>query len=191
MNVLQFWVGQFGDAAQRAEVKGMLLDLTELDDGWSIVTERSWRTGVIGSRSDVGRRARRAGTFTALRRFKKEAPYRGLFVEAICCASPDDSRRMLSKMETTLIFYPRRRSSVEATIPGVVTPGTFREPPYASEMLVRTKLGTSSQKLIAGSVSNALFVVSGSGFDGGWDWADLESIATAQAAKLEARLPAF
>jgi hypothetical protein len=188
MNILQFLIGQIGDDTARRASVAMLLDRPELPGAgqWAIVTERTWRTGTIGASTDVGRRARRAGTFTALRRFRQDSPYRGLFVQALPFASQEDAESMVPRLRGLAMSYPSAIVVEEHALEGHLVPEVAN--PSVYEVSVVRKQQSSSQKLIAGSVAHVAFVVSGSGFGQGWLWDDVTEVAMLQSLKIRRAL---
>jgi hypothetical protein len=181
--ILRFFVGQFGDRALKEKTREMLLGSSDLDGDWTLLGERSWRTGALGWRSEIARRARRAGTFTARCAFN-QGPYRGLFIQVFCYATPGDAEAKLSDVFSRLI-YTKAKRKLHARA-GIEIPEGFSKQWQIKEIVSETKKGLGSQKLIAGSVSSVVFLVAASGYDeGGWEWEDVGSIATAQAAKIE------
>jgi len=186
MFLLHFLFGQFGDPALNARARDMLLANSDLDGDWTALGERSWRTGVLVGRNEILRRARRAGTFTAHRGFK-QGPERGLFVQVACYATPGDAEARLPDVFSRLIYAKAKRKLHGPARSEI--PGSCPEHWQTKEILSQARKGLASQKLIAGAVSSVVFIVSGSGYDdNGWEWEDVGSLATAQAAKIEARL---
>jgi hypothetical protein len=188
MLVMQRLVGQFGDRALKEQARDLLLGSSDLDGTWTVLGERSWRTGVAGGRNEIARRARRAGTFTAHRAFKR-GPDRGLFLQVICYATPGDAAARLPDVFSRLIYAkPERKLHARA---GSENPEGFSKEWQTRELVSQTKKGLISQKLIAGGVSSVVFMVSVSGYDdGSWEWEDVGLIATAQAARIQAALAA-
>lgn len=186
MNILflvRFLLGQFGDNALRAQAKAMLLDNSDLEGDWTMLGERSWRTGVVGQFSEIKRRARRAGTFAASRFFRRGAS-RGVMVQVICYATPGDAETRLPRALTRRVHI-KAKWKLHSTA-DIEIPKGFAESWRFNEIIHTTKLGLASQKIIAGVVSNVLFVVSGGDItESPFGWEDLGSIAKAQAAKIE------
>jgi hypothetical protein len=188
MNIIQFALGQMGKRHLRQQAVELLLDESELPQGpWIVTANRSWRSGLVGRSTEISRNARRAGTFTALRRFRQETPDRYLFLEVMVLASAEDARLALPQLRERMVMHPGRTLLSERQVEGLEVPGVDR--PWLYEMSVQPKAKKrSSEKLIGASISHVVFAVIASGFDDGWEWRDVTPVASAQAAKIRANV---
>lgn len=158
-------------------------------DGWSVLDERTWRTGISGPPTEWGRRARAAGGVTAWRSFKAAPGKRWCWVQVVPLASEEDA---LSSLDGIWDRSVRNlRSRVTLVREQDVDVGAF---PGAGEVRAREQHtagrahgpdGTGVALILAAACGTCVIVVSGTGTPE-WTWDELVSVAARQAALIGA-----
>lgn len=188
-------VAQLGPRAARKHAREMLVDRADLPgDGWKQGRfDLVWRTGFRTRPSEAARRARRARTFTAIRRFKHIAPPRWLWVEVIPFTSALDALSVLPDLETLFTRNPRARATSEGRLEPLEIP-ELADFPYVYEASTIDRVGgrAGCSRYVAGAAGHVVFLVGCSGFgpDGSWPWADVAAVAAAQASRITSVLAA-
>jgi hypothetical protein len=186
MNRLQFAIGQFGKRSVRMSSLAMLLDESELPDAdWTLLHERSWRTGAGGMKSEEVRAAHRIGTFTAIRLFEHVFRNRWVWIEVMPFASAQDAQSAVPKIRTGLVSNPNATVTVieERTIEDQEVPGLAH--PLVFEQVTTGRNGRGAARYIGGHVDRVLFLVSTSASEAGWPWNEVTSLASLQCLKIQ------
>src|SRR5580658_7353128 len=102
--LLELAIAQIGVGRERDYSLAMLLEPSELPgEGWSMLSERCWRTGFrlrLTRADSPGRRARRAGSITAARSFVQATPSREMWVEVQPFVTEADAESVVAVTDT-------------------------------------------------------------------------------------------
>jgi len=176
-----------GPPARRRSLR-MLITIADLPgDGWKLTSESGWRSGTLGRRSPVRRRAYKSGTYQVVRRFRQSDPPRSLLAEVLPTATSEDGESQVRKARSAIVESNSEVvRSEEKEIEGI------RVPNVESSMIwetvnVRGDL-RGYERIICGRVENITFMVAGAAWGEGWSWNDLIAIASAQATKVRTQL---
>jgi hypothetical protein len=187
MNNLQAFISRIGPKLVKERALAMLLESFELPgSSWRVFRQGAFRTGAWGSKpSEYGRRAKRAGSFSAKRSFEQATPHRWLVLQVIPLVSVADAEALVPSLRKT--FRPNPRSKVTVTeereIDDQAIPGIGTTWLYEQKM---TGVGGAKMeaRYVGGNVGNIVLVVVSSGEVGAWPWDELGDVARAQAAKI-------
>jgi hypothetical protein len=154
-------------------------------DGWSVIDERTWRTGIAGPATGWGRRARAAGSVTAWRSFQAASAQRWCWDQVVPLVSAADALSALDEAADRGIGNPRASVTVtrghDAGIGAFPGAGNVR----AREQHTTGPGGDGVAMMLAAACGTYLIVVSGSGSPQ-WTWEEMISVARRQAALLTA-----
>lgn len=176
---------QLGSPKSRNLTISSLLGPADLpESGWRIFSEKSWRTGRMGEASERRLRARRAGTFSALRSLEHPATMKLILVRAVPMASEADAILEASEGWTGLVKRPHASGAVYMSVP-VMSP-EFDGLPAAqlSEQDIEGSYGPARMRSIRGSIGAVAFSVGCGARGDGWTWDDVFAITRIQIAKL-------
>ena len=179
-------------AAQLAPKPGarqVLARVVTVDDlpggGWSVIDERTWRTGVSGWATEWGKRARAAGSVTAWCSFEAVAGRQGCWVQVVPLVSELDALSALEEAGDRALRNLRSKVTVlrEHDVDIEAFPGASRV--WAHEQHTSGPGGEGVAKMLAAASGACLIVVSASG-PPQWAWDSVVSIARRQAELLSA-----
>lgn len=167
--------------ARRALARVVTVDDLPGSD-WTVLDQRTWRTGISGSATEWGRRARAARSVTAYRSF--QAAFRqGCWVQVIPLASESDALSAIEEVGNRLLRNPQSRATIlrEQDVEIDPFPGAGRV--WAHEMHTTGPLGDGVTKILAAAVSSYLIAVGAYGSpESAWD--AVITLARRQAAEL-------
>jgi hypothetical protein len=182
----QYLLAQIGPKAARRESLSMLLEPLQLPgNGWTLLDQRSWRTGYTSKPSEAGRRARRARTFSAVRSFELAAESRWVWIEVMPFAVAADAEAVLSSLPTLFVGNPRAKVTVtgERRLDHAEI-SEIADYPFVYEQLTSGERGPSASRYAAGTVEHVVFIVATSEYGEGWPWAEVASVAASQVASI-------
>lgn len=177
-------------AAQLASKPGarqMLARVVTADDlpsgGWSVIDERTWRTGVSRPATGWGKRARAAGSVTAWRSFEAAAAQRWCWVQVVPLVSEPDALSALEGIGDRGLRNPRAAVTVlrEHDVDIEAFPGARRV--WAHEHHTIGRDGEGVARMLAAACGAYVIVVSASGSPA-WAWDSVVSVARRQAGLL-------
>jgi hypothetical protein len=184
MRRIQFVTAQLGRKSGKDEVLAGLLRAGDLPDGpWRVMDQRTWRTGVMGSATAWGERARQAGSVTGWRSFAHQTAPRWAWIQVMPLASADDAGAALSVIGKRGLANLRSGVQLvsERDVPVEPFPGASAV--WAREQHTTGKDGPGVVLMLAGAVSRWLVIVCLSGSPA-WDWSSASELAALQAARL-------
>jgi hypothetical protein len=189
MNPLQIALGQIGRSSERKRSLDMLVTTADLPgSGWRQGQEIAWRSGIGSKSAPTARRAYKSGSFTALRRFWKDDPPLGLFVQLIPVATCEDAEYEVRNVRRALV--PNRKRDLvresENEVGTIDTPGV--ENPLVWEHLNARDDRRGYERFVSARVENVTFLVSAAAWGDGYSWDSLGAIVSAQATKIRVRL---
>jgi hypothetical protein len=180
-------LGQIGTAACKTRRSVALLPTTsELPgDGWTVLAQRTWRTGRLGPRFEAGNRAAAAGSVTAWRSFENAARTRWLWVQIIPMASEVDAQIALEKSSESGMRNRRAEVTLveELEVPSPSIPGIGAR--WALEHHVSSPNGERVNLLMGGSVGRVVFRLQASGWID-WSWDEVGAVAEVVVARIGA-----
>jgi hypothetical protein len=189
MNKFKLVLAQLGPKPNRKHSLSMILNLDELpSSGWTMMSERSWRTGVTGNADEAIRRAREDGSITAWRSFEYSDKRRSMWIEVIPFASQSDAELEIPHLLTKLMKNSHAKVSVmqETTVDGASTLGIPNS--VAKEQITNGKDGPGSAKYAAANVAEYMFAVAYSDFGETSSWDEIKVIAELQVNKIRGQL---
>jgi hypothetical protein len=153
-------------------------------DGWSVIDERTWRTGVSGSATEWGKRARAGGSVTAWRSFEAVAGRQWCWVQVVPLVSEPDALSALEEAGDRA-SQPAQQGHVlrEHDVEIQTFPGADRV--WAHEQHTSGPGGEGVAKMLAAASGAYLIVGSASGYPE-WRWDSAVWIARRQAELLSA-----
>jgi len=158
-----------------------LLDAASLPGlGWSVVDERTWRTGRQKPAEPWAQRAAAAGSVTAWRSLRAEA--RTLWVQHVPTASPDDAAAALAAVPTALLA--NLRSQVRLDSERDVEPPDVRgaDAVWAHEQHTSGHRDAGTTLLLCWTVGTGLFALCAAGRPE-WTWTEVAALAAAQSSR--------
>jgi hypothetical protein len=167
----------------------MLLDTTDLvDNGWKMLAERTWRTGISEPNSERSNRAREIGSISAWRSFSRTNPDQAMWIQLVPFASSEDAATAVIDTHKTLLPNLRQKvtTTSEKVIDGVSIVGV--DDPWAFEQRTTTAHGPSCTKIVSGRIEQIVIVVACSGTDEGWLWPDVYAVVSSQNEKVRRHL---
>lgn len=179
-------------AAQLAPKPGareVLARVVTVDDlpgsGWSVMDQRTWRTGVTGSPTEWGQRARSAGSVTGWRSFQAEDGGLGCWVQVVPLVSEPDALAALEGVLDRALRNLRSEVTVvrEQDVDLEAFPGAGRV--WAHEQHTSGPRGEGVTKMLAAASGTYLIVVCASGSPA-WAWESVVAVARRQAERLAA-----
>jgi hypothetical protein len=184
-NQVRFLLAQVGPKRGSRIALERLLPAGELPGaGWTVIDQRTWRTGV-GGRSSWQASARAVGSITAWRSFEQADAHRYLWIQVTPLAGPSDAGQALADLVERSLANPRfvgavgERRTVRLSLQAGAGMGVEQD--------VITGSGASTTltlPLVTGATV-AIVCASGSG-SGGWQWPEVVALAEAQSARLAA-----
>lgn len=149
---------------------------------WTVLDQRTWRTGMSGPATEWGRRARAARSVTAYRSFQA-ALRQGCWVQVMPLASESDALSAIKEVGDRLIRNPQSRGTMlrEQDVEIDLFPGAGRV--WAHEMHTTGPLGDGVTRILAAAVSLYVIAVATYGSPG-WTWDAVITVARRQAAEL-------
>ena len=154
-------------------------------DGWSVIDERTWRTGVTGPATEWGRRARKADCVTAWRSFKTARAGRWCWVQAVPLVSEADALSALEGTGDRLLRNLRAQVAVMREYDVAIDPFPGAGKVWAHEQRTAGPEGEGTALMLAAACGTSLIVVSGAGSPD-WTWPEMIEVTARQAALLTA-----
>ena len=153
--------------------------------GWSVLDERTWRTGMSGPATPWGRRAREARSVTAWRSFGCASAKRSCWVQVVPLASEADALSALDGAGDRGLRNLRARVRLvrEHDVDIEAFPGAAKV--WAHEQHTTGPDGNGVSMMLAAACGTYMIVVSVAGVPE-WTWDELVSVAARQAALLGA-----
>lgn len=153
-------------------------------DGWRVMDERTWRTGVSGQATEWGRRARAVGSVTAWRSFELAAR-QWCWVQVAPLASESDALAAIEGVGDRLLGNLRGKAAVvrERDVQVDPFPGASRV--WAHEQHTSGPTGPGVSKMLAAAAGTHLIVVCASGSPE-WEWEAVSGLGRRQATLLAA-----
>ena len=184
MQRLQFVKAQLGRKRGKEEVLARLLHASDLPDGpWQMTDERTWLTGVAGSATAWGERARQAGSVTGWRSFRHETAPRWAWVQVVPLMSADDADAALSVIGERALANLRSKAQVtnERDVP--IEPFAGASAVWGREQHTAGQDGPGIVLMLAGAVSHWLVILCVAGSPA-WQWSSASELAALQAQRL-------
>lgn len=186
MNNFEYLLAQIGPKSARRESLSMLLESSQLPGaGWTVLDQRSWRTGFTSKTGEAARRARRARRFSAIRSFELAAQSRWVWVEVMPFATAVDAEAVLPSLPTLIVNNPRAKVTVtgERRL-GPDEVAEMAQYPFVYEQATAGEHGPSASRYAAGTVGHVVFIVATSEYGEGWSWAEVASVAASLVARI-------
>lgn len=187
---LAYGFAQWGSKSKRDYTRSMLIELSDLPgEGWMLLGERVWRTGIFGLPSDIWRRARSVGAFTAVRSYEQSTPSRWVLIKVSPVASVQDAEDIVPTLVSLSAPNPKARVAVisEGLVTDVSVAGISN--PWVYEQSTRgMPQGPTSSRYVSGNIDHVAILVACSGYLDAWPWEEVSSIAARQAAKVRSRI---
>jgi hypothetical protein len=163
---LAYGLAQLGSRVKREYTRSMLIESSDLPGGdWRLLAERIYRTGVLGRKHEIWRRARSQGTFTAVRGFDQPKVPKWLTTKLSPVASTGDAVDLAPILLSLSLLMQRRKATMTSEGPGPAVPVAGVSDPWVHEQLFSGALeGPMSMRFIAGSVERVAFLVTCSGY---------------------------
>ncbi len=178
---LSFVAGQLAPKPGARQVLARVLTIDDLPGGgWSVIDERTWRTGVSGPATEWGKRARAAGSVTAWRSFEAVAARQWCWVQVVPLEFELDALSALEGVGDRALRNLRSKVTVlrERDVDIEAFPAAGRV--WAHEQHTSGPGGEGVTKMLAAACGAYLIVVSASG-SAAWAWDSVVSIARRQA----------
>lgn len=153
-------------------------------DGWRVMDERTWRTGVSGPATEWGRRARAAGSVTAWRSFELAAQ-RWCWVQVAPLASESDALAAIEGVGDRKVGNLRRKVTLRHEQDVQIAPFPGAGLVWGHEQHTSGAAGPGVAKMLAAAVGTYLIVTCASGSPE-WEWDTVSGLARRQAAMLAA-----
>ena len=181
---LRLAIAQIGVRTSRdlPEPRGMLITLEDLPQGWKVLDERRWRTGV--GQEPWALRVRKLGGLTAWRSFSAPSNDRWLWAQATPFVDEQDAEAARAD------FWSRTLKNVAAQVevtgtrdgPQLALPGG---PVQTVEQLTNGPAGRGAARYLAWSYGRIVSALGGSGFGDPWPWESLEELAQKQNQRID------
>jgi hypothetical protein len=174
---------------QKPGARQVLARVVTVDDlpggGWSVIDERTWRTGVSAPATGWGKRARAAGSVTAWRSFEAVAARQWCWVQVMPLVSELDALSALEGIGDRLLRNLRAEVALlrEHDVDIEAFPGAGRV--WAHEQHTIGPDGEGVARMLAATCGACVIVLSASGSPE-WAWDSVVSIARRQAGLLAA-----
>lgn len=158
-------------------------------DGWSVLDERTWRTGFSGPATEWGRRARAARSVTAWRSFQGASAKQSCWVQVMPLASEADALdsldgvwdRMLRNLRATVRVVQEQDMEMGA-LPWA---GKVRAREQRTAGRVNGPDGEGVARMLAAACGTRVIIVASSGTPE-WTWEQVTAVAARQAELLGA-----
>lgn len=183
LNRLRFAWTQLGPKPGARAALDRLLGCDDLPGaGWTVIDQRTWRTGV-GGQAPWQSRARAAKCVTAWRSFKQSDTGRHLWVQATALAHaedcPDALAGLLDKAVTNSRFTGEVLGQLEVAVPEVGMHAS------GMEQKIRTPTGPATNLMVTSDAGANIMIMAASGPDSNmWVWPELLTLAATQAGRL-------
>lgn len=155
----------------------MLLDVTDLPDGWTVLDQRRWRTGLDPSL--WSQRAKELGGVTAWRSFQSAAKESWLWTEAIPLTSETDVSDALPEIWSRTLKNLRAKVRLVGEIEGPKLSG-LSTAHRTLEQATDGPFGSGVVRLVAWSHRTVLNALCATAKGDAWDWSELEALASKQ-----------
>jgi hypothetical protein len=166
---------------------GMLTRLEDLPaDEWSILGQRTWRTGKLGHRSDEGDRAAEMGTVTAVRSFQNSSHTRWFMTKVVPMATTDDAQLVLERASQSGMKNPRAKVALlrELRTQAPVVLGVSAS--WALEHHVfNPERGEHVVQLMGATVGKVVLTLQASGWTD-WSWSEVSAVAETAVRRINA-----
>jgi hypothetical protein len=182
---LRFVVSQVGLKTGKKTSLEMLLDKSDLvDDGWRMLDERTWRTGISEPNSERSTRAREIGSITAWRSFSRTNPDQAIWAQVVPFSSTGDAAMAVTDANASLLPSLRQKVTItsEKAIDVVSIEGI--DDPWVFEQHTTTAHGPSCTKIVGGRIEQIVILIACSGTDEGWLWPDVYAVVSSQTEKV-------
>ena len=163
--------------------RSLLPTVEDLGHGWVILGQKTWRTGRLGLRSEVLRRAAALGYVTAIRSFENKGRSRWLWVQVVPLASEADTKEALRGLPDRLMR--NRPAKVEVVHLAVVdAPAVLGiSSAWAMEQVTRGGNGLHVAQMLGMCVGSTLLVLLASGYED-WSWEEVADTAGVLASRV-------
>jgi hypothetical protein len=164
----------------------MLLEPSDLPGGdWKAASVITIRSGVIGGRDDVARRARELHCVAAWRRYNQGSSSYDLSIQLGPLASIGDAESRVQAFESQMM----ERLNLVKGVVGINTVHDLewvgpREATGVEYVVTAGRVANRKFKDVRLNVEEVLFTVSCSGFGDGWAWNEVMKIAALQVEKI-------
>ncbi len=185
MNYRQLLIAQFGKGSERRLSLSMLVDPGELPgDGWNIKGGTSWRIGKDGQHDAASLRARKRGSFAAMRTFEQQNSSRWVLVKVIPMASSEDALLALPNTNLNLVTKGKSNAVIgaEGSVSLDVDMGLSNA--KAIEMSVSGSNETAKYRYVVGTVDRVISLICCVGLEEGWSWQEIQMVTAAQVRKI-------
>jgi hypothetical protein len=154
-------------------------------DGWRVLDERTWRTGMSGPATGWSRRARAAGSVTAWRSFEAVPMRRWCWVQVVPLVSEADALSALGGVGNRGIRNLHARVTVVREHDVDIGAFPWAGKVWAHEQHTTEPDGSGVALMLAAVCGAYMIVVSGAGAPE-WTWDEMVPVAARQAALLPA-----
>jgi hypothetical protein len=165
----------------------MLLDLQDLPDGWSILDQRRWRTGI--TQAPWALRTKQVGGVTAWRSFQSATDGKWLWVQASPLANDSDINDALPDIWTRALRNLRANVRLVDEREGPSMEG-IASATRTIEQTTEGPLGTGISRYVAWGYRGVLNALSASATRDTGSWSDVESLASKQNHRIDLTLNA-
>ncbi len=175
---LRFVLSQLGPKAGGKDALSSLVDTATLPGGdWSVLDERTWRTGRQKPAEPWAERAAANGSITAWRSFRSER--RSLWLQLVPTASPDDARAALAVVPAAFLanLHSQVRLDSESDVEPPDVPGA--DAVWAHEQHTSGHPDAGTTLLLCWTAGTRLFALSAGG-QPEWTWPEVAAVAGAQ-----------
>jgi hypothetical protein len=153
----------FGSSPEKRDALARLLTVADLPgNGWRKMSEKTWRTGHKGEKTEWARRASEAGSLTAFRSLQHRGVRQWVWSQMTPLVSVEDAHLEFERIKERGVHNSgavRVRDEKEVAVD--LFPGASRI--WAHEQTTMGLIGQGSNKLLAAAVGNSVIVVCSSG----------------------------
>jgi hypothetical protein len=187
MNHAQYLLAQFGSRSEREFARSLLLESSEIPYGaWTTYDEKSRRSGKSGGKnSESEQRARKAGSFNAIRTYAQQGATKAVMIEVRQWATQFDAAAEAPSARLNLIPSP-------TGIGAILTEAQSIEPPMASvrlsaryfEQFIRLPDRSNTYRYSVDSVDRIVFLTAWITSEEVAPWEDVFRISSLQADRI-------
>jgi hypothetical protein len=180
-------VGQRRSEARRS--LAMLPTVEDLPaDGWKVLDQHTWRTGKLGPRSEVKKRAAAQGAVTAWRSFENGGRSRWLWAQIIPLITHDDALVAMSEAKAGGMRNPNAGVTVagETEVEAPAVSGVVAS--WALDQHTSDAKGQHIARLFGACIGRVVFILAASGWTD-WSWAEVAAVAESTGKRLRSVEP--
>jgi len=184
MTRIRLGLAMLGRKPGGSDVLACLLEQEQLPgSGWTVLDQRTWRTGV-GASAAWQHRAKAIGSITSWRSFEQVGTSRWLWVQVVPLATESDAIEAVASAPTRMLRNLSARVRVVEEHQ-VVLPAPFAAPAgWAVEQRTEGKIGQGSSFMVVVASGRYSLVLAASSLGEPWTWDDLCGLARQQVSRL-------